>query len=301
MRKINKVSEPLFDWGGPWTEIKLDAFENYVNSYLTIMNSQKKKYNGWPTTIYFDGFAGSGKRNSDKVKPEDLFADYLIEEEVKIYQGSAERILRLQQKFDYYYFVDDDKSSIKLLEQKLKERELVTSNFYFRPDDVNNQLAILSEFIDSQKAALVMLDPFGMQIDWSSIELLKNKRVDLWILIPSGVIINRFLDRKGKLIFIKKLESYFGLSEDKIRKKFYETSIIETLFGPETINTKTNDSIKKIAEVYIEKLKQIFKFVSEEPLKLFNTRNFPIYHFVFASNNKTAYNIANQIIDKKRK
>jgi three-Cys-motif partner protein len=140
-----------------------------------------------------------------------------------------------------------------------------------------------------------------MQIDWSSIELLKNKRVDLWILITSGVIINRFLDRKGKLLFIKKLESYFGLSEDEIRQKFYESSTVETLFGTETVVTKTNDSIRKISGVYIEKLKQIFKFVTEEPLKLFNTRNFPIYHFVFASNNKTAYNIANQIIEKKSK
>lgn len=27
------------EWGGQWTEEKLDAFEKYVNAYLTIMNS----------------------------------------------------------------------------------------------------------------------------------------------------------------------------------------------------------------------------------------------------------------------
>lgn len=27
------------------------------------MNKQKQKYNGWPNTIYFDGFAGSGSRD----------------------------------------------------------------------------------------------------------------------------------------------------------------------------------------------------------------------------------------------
>ena len=54
--------------------------------------------------------------------------------------------------------------------------------------------------------------------------------------------------------------------------------------------------IDKIAEVYSEKLKQIFNFVSDKPLKLFNTKNVPIYHFVFASNNKTAHKIAKQIL-----
>ncbi len=298
---MNKVNEPRIDWGGNWTETKLEAFEIYVNAYLTIMNSQKKKYNGWPTTIYFDGFAGSGSKNSFEGEVQNLFGDYLIKEEVEVYKGSAERVLQLEQNFDYYYFVDNDETSIESLEHKLIEKSIVNENCNFICDDVNNQLQELSKFLNSQMAALVLLDPFGMQIDWASLELLKDKRVDLWILIPSGVIINRFLDRMGKLQFIKKLESYFGISKDEIQKKFYDVDTIDTLFGSETVIIKTNDSIKKIAEVYIEKLKQIFKYVSEVPLKLFNTKNVPIYHFVFASNNETAYKIAKQIIEKKRK
>ena len=43
-------------WGGQWTEEKLDAFEKYVNAYLTIMNVYKERYR-WKL-IYFDGFAG---------------------------------------------------------------------------------------------------------------------------------------------------------------------------------------------------------------------------------------------------
>ena len=43
---MKKVSEPLFAWGGNWTEKKLEAFENYVNAYQAIMNSQKQKYKG---------------------------------------------------------------------------------------------------------------------------------------------------------------------------------------------------------------------------------------------------------------
>jgi len=298
---MNKVNEPLSSWGGNWTEKKLDAFENYVNAYLTIMNSQKQKYNGWPTTIYFDGFAGSGERFSVSKEENNLFSDYLVKEELEVYKGSAERVLSLNQKFDFYYFVDNDKASISLLEKKLIEKGITSTNCNFISDDVNIQLEKLSKFINDKKAALVLLDPFGMQIDWLSIEKLKDKRVDLWILIPSGVIINRFLYRKGKLIFSDKLQSYFGLSEDEIRNRFYETEKVDTLFGTEDVVTKTNDSVAKIAELYIEKLKNIWKHVSQKPLILFNTKNVPIYHFVFASNNRTAVKIANQIIEKKNK
>jgi three-Cys-motif partner protein len=299
---MNKVNEPQSNWGGNWTEIKLNAFENYVNAYLTIMNSQKQKYNGWPTTIYFDGFAGSGERTLSSIAEENnLFAGYLIKEELELYKGSAERVLSLIQKFDYYFFVDNDKPSITLLEKKLNEKGIVNDKCYFLCKDVNLQLDKLSKFINDKKAALVLLDPFGMQINWSSIEKLKDKRVDLWILIPSGVIINRFLDRKGKLIFSNKLQSYFGIIEDEIRKKFYETEKVETLFGSVNLVAKTNDSVSKIAELYIEKLKSIWKYVSDEPLKLYNSKNVPIYHFVFASNNQTALKIAKQIIEKKNK
>lgn len=297
---MNKVNEPRSKWGGNWTEIKLEAFENYVNAYLTIMNAQKQKNNGWPTTIYFDGFAGSGERTSSSIVEENnLFSDYLAKEELEIYKGSAERVLSLRQKFDYYFFVDNDKSAIDNLKQKVSKLNLISDNCHFIPDDVNNQLTRLSEFLNSEKAALVLLDPFGMQINWSCIEKLNDKRIDLWILIPSGVIINRFLDKKGKLLFKNKLESYFGLTKDEIKKRFYSTDTVETLFGSINNTIKTNDSIANIAKLYIEKLKNIWKYVSDEPLKLYNTKNVPIYHFVFASNNPTALKIATQIIDKK--
>lgn len=89
-------------WGGQWTEEKLDAFEKYVNAYLTIMNPNREKYH-WKL-IYFDGFAGSGSRNDDSSQAVselmlDLFKDeYIDEEELNTYKGAAERILGIKQK-----------------------------------------------------------------------------------------------------------------------------------------------------------------------------------------------------------
>ena len=47
---IFMVNEPS-QWGGRWTEDKLDAFEKYVNAYLTIMNTHREKY-GWKLLYY---------------------------------------------------------------------------------------------------------------------------------------------------------------------------------------------------------------------------------------------------------
>lgn len=47
----------IFSWGWRWTEEKLDAFEKYVNAYLTIINKHRDRYQ-W-RLICFDGYAGN--------------------------------------------------------------------------------------------------------------------------------------------------------------------------------------------------------------------------------------------------
>jgi len=295
MKKIDK------SWGGSWTEQKLQAFEKYVNAYLTIMLNQRRKFNGWPQTIiYIDGFAGCGDRFFTKDQDTLSFSELNIDEsEIKVYKGSAERVVKLDKKFDEYYFIDTDENALNKLKTKIEPHFDEKSKYVFWQKDINAALIEFSNYLDNSKVALILLDPFGMQLNWESIEKLKNKRVDVWILLPSGVIINRLLDRQGNLKNINKLESFFGITRDEIQKEFYESKKENTLFGEIEINHKVHNAIEKIAELYIKRLKTIWDYVTEKPLVLYNNRNVPIYHFVFASNNKTAKNIASQIIIKK--
>ena len=293
-------------WGGRWTEEKLDAFEKYVNAYLTIMNSYREKCN-WKL-IYFDGFAGSGSRNETKKEKnsdllQELFKDLsLDEEELETYKGAAERILSISQRgFDYYYFVDKDKESSLKLHELLAPFEN-DKTLVYRNSDANKQVEMLAQAMHNDKCltALVLLDPFGMQVDWRSIELLRGTRTDLWILIPTGVIVNRLLDRKCELTHIEKLSSFFGKDEEFLKEFFYKKKKVDTLFGETEIVEKVKKPIEKIAELYIDQLKTIFDYVTEKPLVLYNTRNTPIFHFACASNNATAISIASQIIKKKQ-
>ena len=62
---------------------------------------------------------------------------------------------------------------------------------------------------------------------------------------------------------------------------------------------KISNPIYKITELYIKQMGKIWKYVTKEPLVLRNSKNVPIYHFAFASNNKIAEKIATQIIGQK--
>jgi len=292
---MNIINEPASSWGGPWTEKKLEAFSKYVWSYLTIM----KKYPYWKT-IYFDGFVGSGSRKTEEVS--ELYKQLKIsEEEEKTYMGAAERVLSLDESlsFDFYYLIDKDYDSLKKLAEKFSGK-FKNKKIIYRESDANKQIVELADALkDKQKklAALVLLDPFGMQINWDSIAQLKDTRSDVWLLIPTGVIVNRLLDKKGRLKFSDKLEKFFGLSIDEIKQYFYTEEKIPTLFGTkETVIVKVSKPIEKIAKLYITQMKSIWKYVTDEPLVLKNRNGVPIFHFVFASNNKVGKEIAKQII-----
>ena len=99
---------------------------------------------------------------------------------------------------------------------------------------------------------------------------------------------------------IDKLTSFFGKDESFLKDYFYKKKTVDTLFGETEIIEKVKKPIEKIAELYIEQLKTIFKHVTEKPLVLYNGRKTPIFHFACASNNSTAIKIASQIINKKQ-
>jgi three-Cys-motif partner protein len=288
-------------WGGPWTEKKLDAFEKYVKAYLTIMNNNRDKF-GWEL-IYFDAFAGSGSRETDQ-KHENIAALFdITEEEKAVYRGAAERVINIDLRgFNCYYFIEKDETAKSELEQILNPINVVKKlDLRFRSGDANEYLKKFAITMKSNAKyrSLAMIDPFGMQVNWESIEQLKGTNTDLWILIPSGVIVNRLLDINGKLPYIEKLVSFFGLSEKEIREHFYHEKISNGLFDFGDEIKKKSEPIHKIDELYRQQLKTIFQFVTSKPLVMYNSRKVPIYHFAFASNNKTALKIAEDITRRK--
>lgn len=295
-------------WGGPWTEEKLDCFEKYVKAYLTIMNTYRDKFD-WKL-IYFDGFAGCGDRERKKAGEDmafEIFGSEQIEhEDMNVYQGAAERVVRLEQKmrgFDFYYFIDKYEDNITRLELKLSQYDTKGKKIP-RCSDANTQALMLAKTLKEGQGkfkSLCLLDPFGMSIDWNTLVALAGKSIDLWILVPTGSIISRLVKNNGELRFPNKLEEFFGLPEEEIKQRLYVKETKTGLFGEYEEIHKVNNIVQELANLYCEQLGTLFPYVTNDPLVLRNKKNVPIFHFVCASFNMTAVKIAKQIIDKRQK
>lgn len=275
-------------FGGDWTEQKIEMVVLYTKAYLTIMN----KYPQFKT-IYFDGFAGSGDINREE------------ENEIDTIKGAAIRILEIDnpKTFDLYYFVELEETNKDDLEKVINDK-FPTRKKAVVCEDCNVKLTSMADFLVKNKnhRVLAFIDPYGMSVNWSTIEKLKNLGIDMWILVPTGIGVNRMLKVDGKIsdAWLEKLEKFLGISRDEIKKKFYKEQTVNTLFGQETIIEKEKNTIVKIGKLYRERLNGIFKFVSESYV-MKNSTNSIMYHFMMATNNPTALKIANDIIKPKYK
>ena len=138
-----------------------------------------------------------------------------------------------------------------------------------------------------------------MQLEWQSIVALEKLSVDLWILVPTGMGVNRLLKNNGQIsdAWLERLSTFLGMPQEDIIDYFYQTRTVTTLFGEEVVTTKEERAIEKSAELYRERLNKLFNFVSDSYI-LKNKTNSTMFHFLMASNNKTAIGIANDIIKK---
>jgi three-Cys-motif partner protein len=272
-------------FGGNWTEQKIEIVVDYAKAYLTIMN----KYPQFKT-LYFDGFAGSGniKKESNN--------------EIEIIKGAALRILEIDkpEPFSRYYFVEKEKKN------KIELEKIIKENFPDRIvnvvcEDCNNKIIAMAKFLKENKnyRVLSFVDPYGMAVNWSSIEALKGLGIDLWILVPTGIGVNRLLKKNGDIseAWLIKLQTFLGVSKEEILQVFYKKFKQMHLFDNTSTLIKEEDAIHRIHKLYEQRLKTVFKKISE-PFILRNSSNSIMFHFMMATNNAAALNIANDVVKK---
>jgi three-Cys-motif partner protein len=120
--------------------------------------------------------------------------------------------------------------------------------------------------------AVVFLDPYRMQVDWSTIEAIAaTEAIDLWILFPLGQAVNRLLTRNdipagGQA---QQLTRFCGTEDWK--EAFYEEASDQPnmfdLLGEESAYVK-RANFDAIERFFVERLEQVFVGVSKNPLPL---------------------------------
>lgn len=274
-------------FGGDWTKKKIEILVEYAQAYLRIM--QKHPYFN---LLYFDGFAGSGIIVNDKSV------------DIQLTIGAARRVVEIDKprSFDTYYFVEKVKKNANMLKRFTKDK-FPRKNIFIIHKDCNEKLKDMSNYLKSPQGkntkVLAYIDPCGMQLEWSALQSVKTLDIDMWVLVPTGLGVNRLLNKDGRITsgWLKRLVKFLGMSEVEIKKCFYFTENIATLFGEEIQESKVKNAIEKSAILYRDRLNEIFTYVTL-PFILRNTKDTIMYHLFMASNNKTAAKIANGIIKK---
>lgn len=101
------------DFGGAWTQQKLDCLEKYLKAYTTIFHANPRA--AYFETTYLDAFAGTGYMHAPDLPLLRDMPEYLagVEEYQK---GSVIRALEVQPGFNRYIFIEKDVSRFAELE-----------------------------------------------------------------------------------------------------------------------------------------------------------------------------------------
>ncbi len=252
---------------------------------------RKKRYR----FAYVDAFAGTGYVDGkDGDTGGDLMFPELAEPEVREFvDGSARVALQVEPRFEKYIFIEKQEGRSQQLEHLRIEFPDKADDIKIEPGEAN---AYLQEFCGNRTwkdhRAVLFLDPYGMQVEWKTIKAIaETQAIDLWLLFPLGVAVNRLLRRDGLMNegWRHRLDLMFGDSGWLAR--FYKTGDEQTLFGPEKKTEKTAD-FKAIGRYFVERLETLFPKVAKHPLTLFNSRNCPLYLLCFAAANPKAAALA---------
>lgn len=291
-------------FGGAWTERKLKVLAGYLAAYTTALKNKPTARNPF-RKAFIDAFAGTGYRDAHREEAGSsqahlLFPDLAEEAPQELLEGSATIALRTEPPFDSYIFIERDPARCAALERLKDEFPDRADKIHVRQGDANEEIQELCEKNWFSRRAVLFLDPYGMQVDWKTIEAIAaTKAIDLWLLFPLGIGVNRLLTRSGDIpeSWRRRLDQLLGTSD--WYDEFYEVEASRTLFGDETERV-VKASTETIGRYFIERLKTVFPGVVEEPGVLRNSANNPLYLLCFAAANQrgapTALRIATHLL-----
>jgi three-Cys-motif partner protein len=286
------------EFGGAWTQQKLEALGKYLQAYTSIFKvNQKARFF---SISYVDAFAGTGTLHRPELGGFVDLIPGMRETDQQYRKGSVKRALEIEPAFDEYVFIE--KSAEKCEELRRIAKGHSSRNIKIMNEDANSAILKWCRKLDTRRQrAVVFLDPFGASVRWEVIAALgRTRAVDLWVLFPYSAI-NRMLtgDHKPPKAWGDRLTLTFGTPDWE--KVFYSTTLFTSLLDsaqPVEVIHKSAD-YRVITDFFVKRLKTEFEAISK-PLPLYNSNGSLLFMFFFAAGNergaKTGIRIANSII-----
>ena len=215
-------------------------------------------------------------------------------------EGSATIALNVADKsFDRLIFIEkneDRSSSLSALRDSYSRR-----NIQVISGDANVALPRFCELMGDFDRAVVFLDPFATQVNWSTVEAIaETRKIDCWILFPLMAIARMMpIGQEPTPALSFQLDRIFGARE--YWQRLYRPDPQLSMFGSEPGQQRSTGS-EQIAELYRERLDSAFAGVAPTRRTLRNSTKSPLFDLFFAASNpagaRRAIPIANYILER---
>ena len=260
-------------FGGNWTRRKLVCLQSYIQSYSNVMKNKD-----YFTKIYIDPFCGSGSWLEDSNSVEDM----LEPEDKELNHGSPITALQVGKNFNEFYFNDKNQEFIDLLKSQIGS--IPDRKIHYNSREANEFLMDISSRINWQNSrAIVFLDPFGLQINWSTlVRMSETRAIDIVMLFPTSSLCRMLPNSELPMPeWQSKLDRFLGTTE---WRKFYHKKQVVDLFGASEKTERTANS-DDIINFVIKQLGSIF-FVVDKKLNLKNSKGSSLFDVIFLCANR---------------
>lgn len=265
-------------FGGAWTERKLSVVRAYLAMYASALKKQPFQ------RIYIDAFAGTGDR-TDKRRETLPLLD--LPEFDAVAKGSARLALEVEPPFHRYFLIE--RASRRASELTSLKAEFANRNIEIINAEANDAIAALCKATSWKSTrGVVFLDPYGLQVTWSTlVSIAKTGAVDVWVLFPSGMGLNRLLTKSGDIPpeWQDTLDRSLGTKD--WRGAFYRSEEVADLFEGERSTTVKDAHPAKLEKFYLDRLRTIFPIVMSKCVRLTNSKDQTMYLLCFASANRS--------------
>src|SRR3712207_2793020 len=173
-------------FGSPDTAKKQGVVVDYLAAYLKVMSRHNFHLS------YVDAFAGCGARidaGAETVQPS-LILDAT---QAQPKPSTALDALRLRPAFHRYVFGDLSRKHLAAFAERVAEAR-AAGEVIPEPELVAGDANVLvrRECVwlagHRSRRAVMFLDPYGMQVEWSTLQAVAScSKIDLWLLLPTGI------------------------------------------------------------------------------------------------------------------
>jgi three-Cys-motif partner protein len=284
------------------TKTKLETVFDYAEFYTEALKNQPKADRPF-SLKYLDVFAGTGEINAGRNLPLlDGVQDY-----DKTILGSARRALSVQRPFSAYVFADIKQTHVGSLKNLENEFPHLADRISVHDGDANETISLFCNNLKGNERALVFIDPFGLSVEWSSLEkIAETKKIDLWYYFPCFSVF-RQIDNQGQPISssVDRLDKFFGTQD-------WKDAFVNTIASnqPDMFQSEQDKNTKIVTtdlatEFMIKRMNTIFEGgVNKNYLRL-GKNKMHMFSLIFACSNPRpqafglAHKVANSLFVRK--